>query len=267
MKGLLIAICGIVLSTAARSSVKVEKIVPQACTQLLRVAVALNGKAVSGAEISVRPGFYPEQDPRAFISTRGDGIGFVPQLAPGNYRVDVTFTFNGIRSAVFDQPVRTVPYVHVVLKRDVSTIPIDLWKPTQELWQADKAFDQQLQGIDWRGHDRIQSLRATIVDPAGAKVPSVKAWVVRMTPQVAWEVASLGASDVNGQFFVQLRDCQYIAICSPAGFRTAIVPFEVIKDGSGELRIALKIAPASQQTIMTARTNAVTDNWPLAADN
>lgn len=244
MKRLAIAICCVLLCHYARSSVKVEKIVPHECTQVLRIAVTLNGKPVSGAVISVRAGFFPEEDPRSFISTRDDGIASVPKLAAGNYRVDVSF--GGIRSAVFDDPVTTVLYVHVVPKLDVSTIPIDFWKPTQELWRSNNAFDQQLKGVNWHGHDRIQSLRATIVDSTGAKVPSAKVWVVRMTPQATWEVVSLGASDVSGQFSAQLRDGRYVAICSSAGFRTAIVPFEVTKDGSGELRVALQIASASQ---------------------
>lgn len=247
MKGLAIAIFCVLLCQYARSSVKVEKIVPHECTQLLRINVAINGKPVSGAVVSVRAGFFPEEDPRSFISTRDDGIASVPKLAPGNYRVDVSF--NGIRSAIFDEPITSVLYVHVVPKVDVSTVPIDLGKPTQELWRSDNAFYQQLDRtlkVNWQGRDRIQSLRATIVDSTGAKVPSAKVWVVQMTPQATWEVLSLGASDVSGQFSAQLRDGRYVAICSSAGFRTAIVPFEVTKDGFGELRVALQIAPASQ---------------------
>jgi hypothetical protein len=84
------------------------------------------------------------------------------------------------------------------------------------------------------------------MDPVGADVSSAKIWVVRMTHQPSWEVVALGASDVNGKFSAQLPDGQYIAICSPEGFRTAIVPFEVAKEGSGDLRITLQIASASQ---------------------
>jgi hypothetical protein len=244
VKRLTIAICCVLFCRCASSSVKVEKIVPHECTQVLRIAVTLNGKPLSGAVISVRAGFFPEEDPPSFISTRDDGMASVPKLAPGNYRVDVSFS--GIRSAIFDEPVATVFYVHAVPTLDVSTVPIDLGKPAQDIWRSDGAFDRQLKEIDWHGRDRIQSFRATIMDPVGAKVPFAKVWAVRMTRHASWEVVSLGASDGSGQFSAQLRDGQYVAICSLTEFRTAIVPFEVAKDGSGELRIALQIAPAAQ---------------------
>jgi hypothetical protein len=244
VKRLTIAICCVLFCRDASSSVKVEKIVPHECTQLLRIAVTLNGRPLSGAVISVRAGFFPEEAPPSFISTRDDGMASVPKLAPGNYRVDVSF--NGIRSAIFDEPVAIVLYVHAVPKLDVSTVPIDLWKPAQDIWRSDGAFDRQLKEIDWHSRDRVQSFRSTIVDPVGSKVSSAKVWVVRMTRHASWEVVSLGTSDVSGQFSAQLRDGQYVAICSSAGFRTAIVPFEVAKDGSGDLRIGLQIAPTSQ---------------------
>jgi hypothetical protein len=244
LKRLTIAICCVLSCRYASSSVKVEKIVPHECTQLLRIAVTLNGKPLSGAVISVRAGFLPEEDRPSFISTRDDGMASVPKLAPGNYRVDVSF--NGIRSAIFDEPVATVLYVHAVPKLDVSTVPIDLGKQAQELWRSDDAFERQLEDSLGKPRDRIQSFKAAIMDPVGVKVSSAKVWVVRWTRQDFWEVVSLGASDVSGQFSAQLRDGQYIAICSSAGFRTAVVPFEVTKEGSGDLRIALQIAPASQ---------------------
>ena len=46
MKSLALAICCILFSSAGRSSVKVERIVPHECTQLLRIVVALDGQSL-----------------------------------------------------------------------------------------------------------------------------------------------------------------------------------------------------------------------------
>ena len=48
-------------------------------------------------------------------------------------------------------------------------------------------------------------------------------------------------TDAAGRFAAQLDEGLYIAFISAAGFVTAIVPFEVAKSGSGELRIPLTI--------------------------
>jgi len=244
VRAALIAICCIVLSAAARSSVKVERIVPHECTQFVRIAVMLDGRPVKGASVSVRRGFNPEEEARSFMSTNDDGMASLPKLAPGKYRVDVSF--EGIRSAIFNEPVTTNLFLHVAPKSDLSTVPVDLAKPARELWRADEGFYGQLDAAAYLpAHDRVRTFQETIVDPTGAKVASVRTWVVQNT-SYAWEVVFQGTSDASGQLSGHLRDGHYIAICSTSGFRTAIAPFEVRKDGSGELRIVLQLAPASE---------------------
>jgi hypothetical protein len=244
VKAWLIAICYIVLSPTARSSVQVTKVVPHECTQFVRIAVMLDGKPVSSASVSVRRGFAPDEKASSFMSTNDDGIASLPKLAPGDYRVDVSF--NGIRSAIFNEPVTTDLFLHVAARSDLSTASIDLAKPARELWRADEEFYKQLYAVAYLpAHDRIRTFQETIVDPTGAKVSSAKTWIVQMGTQ-AWEVVFQGTSDANGQLAGHLREGRYIAICSMPGFRTAIASFEVKNDGSGELRIVLQIAPASE---------------------
>jgi hypothetical protein len=244
VKGLAIAICCTFLTTAAGSSVKVGRVVPRDCTQFLRIAAKPDGKPVSGAEVSMRQGFYPRGDPPFFISTNDDGIASVPKLAPGNDRADVSF--NGIRSEIFDEPVTTSLYLHVVSRLEISTVPIDRANPVRELWRADKEFDQQLDATAGLPvHDRIRTFQETIVDPTGAGVASAKTRVVRKARQ-GWEVVLRGASDTSGQLSGQLHWGRYIAICSMPGFPTSLTAFEARQDGSGELRIVLRLAPASE---------------------
>jgi WD40 repeat protein len=245
VKSLAIAICCALLSTAARSSVKVERIVPHECSQFLRVAVTLDGKPLSGAEVAFRRGFQSDGKPELFsVRTKGDGIASAPKLAPGDYRLEVTF--NGIRSEIFDESVTTNLFLYVAPKLDMSTVPVDLAKPVRELWDADEAFEKQLDALAFSPvHDRVRTFVQTIVDPTGAKVTSAKTWVVEKTLQ-GWVVLLQGISDANGHVSGQLRNGRYIAICSTPGFRTAIAPFEVAQDGTAELRIVLQIGAVTE---------------------
>lgn len=242
MKSLAIAICCIILSIATRASVKVEKTAPRECSQFLRIAVMFDGHPLRGAEVSLNLGFNPNAP--SFISTNDNGIASVPKLAPGTYRVDISF--NGIRSMIFDEPVTTTLFVHVTPRTDISTFSVDLGKPARELWHADEAFVKQLDADGFLPvHSRIRTFQETILDPTGERVASARTWVVRKTiPR--WVVVFQGTSDANGHLSGQLPDGFYMAICSLPGFRTAIVPFEVRQDGSGELRVTLQIAEATQ---------------------
>jgi hypothetical protein len=245
VKSLAIAVCCILLSTAARSSVKVERTVPHECTQFLRIAVTLDGKPLSDVKLAFHKGFGSDGSTPLFIlSTNDDGIASAPKLAPGNYRIDASF--NGIRSIVFDEPVATNLLLHAAAKLEISTVPMDLMKSARELWHANKMFDEQLEAASGLPvHDRIRTFQETIVDPTGAKVASAKTWVVQRTFQ-GWGIVLQSMSDANGQFSRQLNDGSYIAICSLPGFRTAIVPFEVTKNGTEDLRIVLQIGASSE---------------------
>jgi len=245
VKSLAIAICCILLSTAARSSVKVERIVPHECTQFLRIAVTLDGKPLSDVKLAFHKGFDSDGTTPLFIlSTNDDGTASTPKLAPGNYRIDASF--NGIRSIVFDEPVTTNLLLHVAPKLEISTVPLDLTKPARELWHANKMLDEQLEAAAGLPvHDRIRTFQETIVDPTGATVASAKTWVVQRTFQ-GWGIVLQAMSDANGQFSGQLNDGSYIAICSSPGFRTVISPFEVAKNGTGDLRIILQIGAVTE---------------------
>ena len=245
MKSLAIAICCILFSSAARSSVKVERIVPHECTQLLRIAVTLDGKPLGGVKLAFHKGFDADGNTPLFIlSTNDDGIASAPKLAPGNYRIDASF--NGIRSVVLDEAAATSLLLHVAPRLEISTVPIDLTKPARELWRANKMFDEQLEvAAGLPVHDRIRTFQGTIVDPTGAKIASAKTWVVQRTFQ-GWGVALPAMSDANGEFSGQLNNGSYIAICSSPGFRTAISPFEVARNGTGDLRIILQIAAVAE---------------------
>jgi len=239
------AIFCILLSTIARSSVKVEKIVPHECTQLMRIAVTLDEKPLSWAAVTFYKGFYSDGKPALFsVSTKENGVASVPKLERGDYRADVSF--NGIRSEIVDEPVTTSLFLHVSPKLEITTVPVDLGKPARELWREDEAFEKHLDAlVSSPVHDRLGGFAETIVDPVGAKVVSAKIWVVQRTLQ-GWAVLFRGLSDSNGRVAPQLGDGRFVAICASPGFRTDMTPFEVVRDGSGELRTVLYLAAATE---------------------
>jgi Carboxypeptidase regulatory-like domain len=89
--------------------------------------------------------------------------------------------------------------------------------------------------------DRVHLFDGIVYDPSGATVAGAAIHVVRKGTEGKDRVAAL-KSDAKGHFSAQLQEGYYIAFFSMPGFRTTIAPFEVTKDGAGELRITLQVA-------------------------
>ena len=92
--------------------------------------------------------------------------------------------------------------------------------------------------------DRLKDFHGVVRDISGAMVPATLIEVVRRGTEGKVRVAHL-KTDRNGEFHKKLHDGAYIAIVSMPGFQTAYVPFSITKQGSGELRVILKIAQST----------------------
>ena len=84
---------------------------------------------------------------------------------------------------------------------------------------------------------RIQAFSGTVYDPSGAVVAGAAIKVIRKGTQGKDEVAEVN-SDPQGHFAVLLPEGTYIGVFSSGDFG-AIVPFEVIKDGSADFKVTL----------------------------
>jgi hypothetical protein len=78
-----------------------------------------------------------------------------------------------------------------------------------------------------------------VIDPSGAIVAGANIKVMRKGSEHT--VVLRVKSDANGYFADDLAAGSYIAFIFEPGFRTAIVPFEVTKAGTGNLQVTLQI--------------------------
>jgi hypothetical protein len=217
----IIVFCLLLGGVARPESVTVEAPKPQESSRHVRIVVMLGGKPLRGVTID----FYPiAAQPHFSAITDEDGIATPPDLALGNYNI----------VARLDEDVSTSLSLHVVPERMVSTFSLDL---TEGFAQAQRA-QQAAESLPIR--DRVKSFRGTVLDPTGAVIAGTNIRVVRKGSQEK-AVALRVKSDAKGNFSGQLGEGSYIAFVFSQGFRTAIVPFEVTKDGSGDLRITMQI--------------------------
>jgi hypothetical protein len=97
--------------------------------------------------------------------------------------------------------------------------------------------------------DRLQAFRGVVTDPGGAVIPKV---VIQLVHRGAGETKTLNQikSGPSGEFEAQLDPGTYVAIFSAPGFKTKIVGFQIVPEGSDRLSVALDIANASEQVTL-----------------
>jgi hypothetical protein len=233
--------------TAAGSSVKVEPLVPQECSNRLQLVVTLEGKPLKGAKADFYRSFYPyaiQKRPLFSLIANEAGIATPAKLSSGDYRVYVQS--QGIRSAIFDAPPGTWLYLHVHRKHGVSSISADLTEAVQQLKKADADFERQLKELEQTANrERVSAFQGIVVDPSGARIAHVEISVTQSVSGVRTTLLR-GSSDPNGQFSDHLNDGRYVAVFSASGFRIAIVPFEIAAAGSERLRVRLDVGAATE---------------------
>jgi hypothetical protein len=107
--------------------------------------------------------------------------------------------------------------------------------------------------------DRPETFNGTVYDPSGAGVSGVSIEVVRKGTQGKERVAQL-ESGSDGGFSAHLAEGGYVARFSMPGFQIALLPFEVTKQGSGELRVILQLGRATEAVTVSSRLDARTPN-------
>lgn len=219
------ALCLIMGSTARPECVTVEELKPQEASSHVRIAVVLGNMPLRGVKVDFN---QPTSQSLYSVSTDENGIATPHELAPGDYNVVATLN-DGVSTSL---------WLRVVGNRGATVLSMDLTRATQQVQQALEAAQKKAEEMPIREHVRV--FQGSVVDPTGAFVPGTKITVVRKGSPGKTVVLQI-KSDAAGHFSAQLDEGLYIAFFSVQGFRTAIVPFELTKDGSGDLRVSLTI--------------------------
>ncbi len=192
----------------------------------VQVTVVLYGKPFSGVKVDFyykKIGSYGAQSIFSGL-TNENGVVTPPKLVPGYYDVVATV----------DEDVSTSLGLRVIGGRRVTRVSMDLTE------RFGRHRDELQEAEQLPVHDRVQRFQGIVVDPSGAFIPEAKTRIIKKGSQEKPAVFRLNA-DQRGYFSAQLADGLYIGFFYSPGFRTMIVPFEVTKDGSGDLRIIMQV--------------------------
>jgi hypothetical protein len=225
----ILVICVTLASLARAECVEVTSITPQESSTHLRIVVGMNGKPLKGAKLE----FYDGAAQFAFsVFTDLNGIATPPKLAIGGYSIRA-IPYEAFPLLIHDDGT-AVLWLSVVDKNGESTLHMDLAKPVPEAQQT----LEKAENLPIAAH--VNSFQGTILDPTGAVVAWASIQVVKKGSEDNIVVLRTKA-DAKGQFSAQLAEGLYIAFAFSPGFRTAIVPFEITRDGSGDLHIRLEL--------------------------
>jgi hypothetical protein len=186
----------------------------------------MQGKPAKGVKV----GFYPHGTPHAAFEAQSDSRGMVitPKLAAGDYEVVATL----------DKGVQTFLSLKVIQKHDGSLFSMDLTGP---YYKAHPELGlEAYKGKEEPVRYRIQAFEGIVLDPSGAAVPETTIRVLKMGVEGRDFMLSV-KPDANGHLAAQLAEGRYIAYFFANDFRTAKAPFEITREGSGELKISLDI--------------------------
>jgi 5-hydroxyisourate hydrolase-like protein (transthyretin family) len=224
------------------ASPSVEVVATQKSTQRVRVVFLTGGVPQKGVRVEMyRYTLVSGEESKPLVSLTSDNEGEVtpPVLSPGHYHLVASAEHN----------LRADLYLDVSRKegKQTSSFSMNLVEsqyPTPEqLWAV-------AEGVPVK--DRLEVFCGTIYDPSGARVSGVSIEVVRMGTQGKEQVAQL-ESGKDGRFSAQLADGAYVARFSMPGFQIALIPFEVIRQGSEEIRVTLQIGRATEAVTVSSR--------------
>jgi hypothetical protein len=216
-----IAVCCVLLASLVwAESVEVET-KPLESSSHVQITVVLGGKPLKGVTID----FYKGSAESIFSAlTDENGIVTPPELKLGDYQV----------VAALDENVQTSLWLRVVDGHEATKFSMDL----TESFARSRDDLQRIEKLPVRDH--VQAFQGIVVDPSGALIPGTKIRIIKKGSLEKDAVVRIEA-DANGHFSAQLTDGLYIGFFYSQGFRTGIVPFEITKDGAGDLRITLQI--------------------------
>jgi hypothetical protein len=231
-----------VLQVSGRALESLGVVRPEPSNQKAKIVTLLGGRPQEGVTVDVyRYSLGSGEESVTVVSLISDDVGSVrtPVLPPGKYHLVAAGGHN----------LRADLYLDILGKSgdEVSFFSMELFDaeyPTMEQkWAAADELAVK---------DHVGFFNGTIYDSTGAVVPAVSIEVVKRGTSGKQRIAQL-ASSYDGKFSAQLPEGAYIALFSVRGFRIAFVPFEVAKQGSGQLRVTLQLGSTTQTVVVTGR--------------
>ncbi len=167
--------------------------------------------------------------PKLALTTDNQGVAFVPDLAPGHYRI----------SAIGPEHEYAAVYLEVTGKTRKKTNSFLLTIPPTFL--PEKASDIDAAPIT----ERVREFKGHAEDESGASIAGALVKVYRKDSP-SEPVAKIKA-DNNGSFAASLEPGKYVVFVSSRAFVKKAVGFEIGLEGEAkELQVSLKIASACQ---------------------
>jgi hypothetical protein len=222
---LIVASCLMLAAPAVASSVEVRALKQQASSRRVRVAVSLNGRPATGANVD----FCTAGDkPCVTVLAGKNGIAASPRLSDGDYVV----------TASIDDVSGGDLFLHVSRKGKTSAFSIDLTESFRAAQDYRAAADKQPILAT------LQVFQGLPRDPSGATIAGANINIVRRGSE-NHAIIQRVKTDATGHFSVTLDDGMYVAFFSCPGFRSEIIPFEIAPQGSKELFVKLQLGQTS----------------------
>jgi len=220
-----------VASTAVCSTATVSA--PLKSGRNTRIELLVSGKPRRGVQVDVyryEVGAGQDDKPRFSLISGDDGSIRPPKLRPGHYHLVASADENLSADLYLDVSIDSgkLPSAFLMELRPLVPSPKELWANVEKMSVK----------------DNVKEFRGVVHDISGAMVPGTSIEVVRRGTEGNVRVAHL-KTDKNGQFHKKLHDGAYIAIFSMPGFQISYVPFAVTKEGSGDVRVVLKLAQST----------------------
>jgi hypothetical protein len=225
-----ISVCCVLLASVVYAEDVTVQTKPLESSSRVEVRVILGGKLLKDVKVDFYyrkiGSYHDDAAPPTFSAlTNEHGIAVPPELLPGYYDV----------VAILDEDVSTRLWLHVIGGPKATELSMDLTDSSElyhyELTRAEK--------IPVR--DRVLAFQGIVIDGSGASILRAKIRVMKRGSEMKTVVLRLN-TDENGHFSGRIPDGLYVAFIYSQGFRTTIVPFEVTKSGSGDMRIIMEIA-------------------------
>ncbi len=194
------------------------------------------------------------QDPtltlRSSFMTDEKGRIKTAELSPGEYCVAASGPDNQFAqfliSVVPGKKARTTNFtMHLVAPPGPSLPPLShsQWTPADEQIPIQK---------------RVSAFRGTVTDPSGAVIPEASIDIVKKGSAGKEHVAQLKTGP-DGRFSAELPPGLYIGYFYALYFKDQIIPFEITKEGTGDIEVILAIpSPAINTTKLELPNNAKT---------
>lgn len=179
------------------------------------------------------------------LNTDQKGRIKTPELSPGGYCVSARGADNQFAQLLINvipgKRARTTRFTIRLVTPPEPAIPA-VFRPQ---WTA---ADEQLPI-----QKRVSLFRGEVKDQSGAVIPNALIDIVKKGTGGKEHVAQL-KTGLDGRFFGKLPPGLYIALFCARAFRGQTIPFEITKDGSGEIDVVLDI-DNTPETITSLHTD------------